>query len=303
MDKPLELADTGDGAITFAINNHIRGVLAKSPIDTYVTRASSAGKCSRQLWFKKNGQLIDKVMEPRTQHLFRSGHISEVVLLNDMLESCVGPGKPFAELYCGEVDGEVEIGGVVYKTFKQLPWSFKLPNGEIVTAHPDAIARLHNGEWELIDAKTYSSFGFMKFENMDTPAIEAVEDYKYQAHALMGCDEAKELNINRFRFVGIRKDTSHLADRLIHFDQSILDFVIKNYIEALSEKMPDRAYAAEAEMEGRKPNKKPTGREILGWRCSYCAYTQSCWPNVQTEFKSGKPILIIDNNKGESDAV
>ena len=294
QDKPIELADTSDGAITHAINNFTRKQIENTPQDNYITRASSAGKCSRQLWYKRNGEKSEP-MEPRVKNLFRTGHLTEIVLLNDMLESCVGPGKPYKALNCGEVDGEIEIGGIKYKTFKQLEWSFKLVSGHTVTAHPDAIAQLHSGEWELIDAKTYSSFGFMRFEKMETPAIEAVEDYKYQAHALMNCDEARELKIKRFRFVGIRKDTSHLADRLIHFDYKILDHLTTGYLEALMDKTPKRSYEPEPEMTGRKPNKKHTGRYKLGWRCSYCPYTGKCWPDVKIEFKSGKPIHIVED--------
>ena len=293
-NKPLELADTSDGAVTHAVYNQVKKEIEAAGIDTYITRASSAGKCSRQLWYKRNGAKPDKAMEPRTRHLFRSGHISEIVLLNDLLESAVGPGRPWAELNCGEIDSVIEIGGVEYKTFKQLEWSFTLPNGEVVTGHPDAVAKLHNGEYELIDAKTFSNFGFMRFEKKETPAIEAVEDYKFQAHALMNCDEARDLNIKRFRFVGIKKDTSHMADRLIDLDSGVLDVVIRRYMEALSEKKPERTHSPENEMTGRSPNKRPTGRKVLGWRCSYCPYADQCWGKLTVEFKSGRPIYIVE---------
>lgn len=299
QNKVLELADTGEGAIVNVMNAGIRKEYAVEMLDKHVFRASSSDKCSKALWFKRNSFEPDSRMEPRTKALFRVGHISEVVMLNDLQQYCVGPGKPWAELNCGKIAGTFVMGDSTYNHFHQLSWSWKHPNGETISCHPDAVARLHDGTYELIDTKTYSNFGFMKFAKEETPAIEAIAGYEGQAHSLMNTDEAKALKITRFRFVGMRKDTSHMADRVIRFDQEIMDRVIQNFSEAGQENAPEDAYDFIPEMTGRKPNKKPTGRYTVPWQCSYCSYMKTCKGESQIEFKSGKPIHIFEPKKKE----
>lgn len=36
-----------------------------------------------------------------------------------------------------------------------------------------------------------------------------------------------------------------------------------------------------------------TGRQILGWQCSYCQMIRHCWPEASLEFDNGKPKWIV----------
>ena len=97
--------------------------------------------------------------------------------------------------------------------------------------------------------------------------------------------------------VGVNKNTGHLAEAWVnpHDDDKLIDrAVAKVALHHASGKVPDRpAWAKAIEMPGANllpdgtkgpclqidTDKQRTGDH--GWRCSYCPYTEVCWPGFE----------------------
>lgn len=122
------------------------------------------------------------------------------------------------------------------------------------------------------------------FKSTTTHSIKAamrgdVGSYDRQMHFYM-----KALGFSKALLVYYCKETSNLHEVLIHWDDNIWNEVEERFrkvIRSTKENLPDREYG---------PGK--TGR--LPWQCSYCAYVETCWPDVKLNFDdAGKPQLFV----------
>ncbi len=105
--------------------------------------------------------------------------------------------------------------------------------------------------------------------------------------------KAIELGATQVRFIYLKKNTGNLYDSLHEFDAALFKDVVEEYKIAASDVEPKRPYAPVIETF----RSKPTGRKKLFWACSYCPYTQRCWPEAELEIKSGKPVWYLKEEK------
>jgi hypothetical protein len=246
-----------------------------------ILRASSSGKCSRALWYKKNNY-EEETINPRAIINFALGDLTEHLYKNLVRENMVGPLKLYKELVLGKETGEFYSQGRMFKAYEQETWSFDLDYlGETqkVTAHADGYGLRNDGVWELFDFKSSSNFGFMSFLK-DGPV-----DYLPQAHTLMMTNEARELNIKEFRFYYLKKDTGHIASRLIKYDKEIEKKVINNFKEAIGINRPKIPYSPLID--------KKLGK-VLPWQCSYCGFKDHCF-KYKTEIVSGRQKNVVSS--------
>lgn len=251
-----------------------------------INRASSMPTCAKARWYKKQGNETEP-MSPRTQLNFMMGHIAETVVLHLIKTALVGPDKLYSEIDFGEEVDTFLYQDMNVSVYKQRTLIAAIA-GFYVTAHLDGMGKRNSdGRWEIIEVKSAADYGFDLF------VTNGPTDYLPQSHACMRTDLAIERGVNETRYFYVKKSTGHLWDRLITFDQKIFDEVGENLKIANGEAEPKRPFVAIEE----KFRSKPTGRKILFWRCSYCAFTQKCWPEAKMEFKSGKPIWVVEEKK------
>lgn len=283
--NPFFTIDSGDSLLvptaTLQIYEYISEKLRR-PLDTNVKRASAASACPRKRWYQAKGH-PGKPMAPRAHITFLYGDLTERVLLHFIREALVGPGRLYSEVDLGETIGSLNFQGIELKIYKQQTLTANLDGIEI-TAHGDGFGKRNlDGEWEYIEIKSSANFGFDAFKSGETP------DYIKQAHAVMLTDKAKALGVKSTRFYYARKETSHLWDRVFLFDENIAKQIRDEY-KAVETTEPPRPYGPVPEtFRG-----KPTGRMVLKYPCSYCPHVDSCQPQHKLEFKSGRPVLVID---------
>ena len=260
-----------------------------------INRPSSAGKCARALWYQKNEYAAIPIAG-RAHLLFMSGTIGEHTMIHFLKKYCVGVGKPFKQLVCGEPIRSFWISGEEVWQYKQMETKTVLPSGRELPGSIDFLVQYHDDTWAIGDCKTTSDFGFQKVKKENDP-----ESYKYQANAYMESDLAKEYGVEKFLFLYMRKSTGHLHDFTIDKDPKVILEIDARFEKANGKDTPEREYEPEVETY----YKKPTGRMVLPWQCSYCAYHEHCWPNAQKEFKKDqfgnyKPSLVIPSEKKET---
>jgi hypothetical protein len=159
----------------------------------------------------------------------------------------------------------------------QQECSFEL-DGQIINGHVDGYITEDDGNSVGVDFKSISDFGFKNAQKGEV-------DYSYvcQAHCYM-----KAMGWNKFLVVFYKKHTSHLCEVVIDWNEKVW-MQIKNRFRSVfkstKENMPDREY-------------QPNDKGKLPWQCSYCAYSNHCWPEAELTFdKDNKPILLIKENK------
>lgn len=290
VPNPWAKIDLGDypeiPTATNMINNHIAKAFER-PLDINVNRASAASGCVRKRWFQRNGY-EGTPMGPRAHMVFMFGDFIERISAHLIKEALVGPGKLYSDVDFGDVDGSVMIQGRELKTYKQEVLYADM-GGVPITAHSDGFGRRNiDGKYELIEIKSASDYGFDRFKNGEMP------DYIRQAHALMMTTKARELGVIGVRFFYTKKNTSHMWDRFYPFNDAIAREVIKGYQAAMADEPPPVPYPPREETF----RKKPTGRRVLDWHCSYCAFTKNCH-KFELEFKAGKPVYVVKEAKNE----
>jgi len=290
-DKPDPLIPTA----TLQIYQHIDATLTR-PKDTHINRASSASLCYKRRWFQGKG-VVGTPLTPRKQVNFLLGDLSERTTLHFIKEGCVGPGKLYSEVDFGEKTGEIHFQGKTLSIYKQQDLVAQI--GPLtVTAHADGWGKRNSdGEWELIEVKSYSNYGFDDFKT------KGAKDYLKQSTVNLQTTKAKELGAKSVRFFGLRKETGHLWDRRFEFDPALAFIVEAEYLAALADEEPKTPYQPVAETF----RKKPTGRMILPFPCNgYCPYTEKCFSNFTIDWKAGQfgqktPVYVVTQEN--SDAV
>lgn len=262
----------------------------KRESDTYVTRASAATQCPKRRQLQRQGAPAEK-LTPRKVVNFLLGDLAEKSMLYFLLQGCVGPGKLYSEVDFGEEFGSFNFNEKVIRLYKQKEMILNVPDGPRVTCHPDGLGKRNSdGKWELIEVKSAANWGFNSFKGE-----EGAGDYLRQAHATMQSEEAKALGIDSVRFFYVRKETGHIWDRLHQFDIRIAQQVLQEYRQVES----DEEIPAPHGLIDETFRKKPTGRKVAGFPCTYCPYLEKCqgkhtveWKNDQ--FGHGKPVYVFD---------
>lgn len=225
-------------------------------------RMSSGGKCVRQQWYTYKGQ-EGEPLSGRTANTFLTGDLLEVgISILGRLAGWQLLGKP---------DGEEQI----------------VLDG--VNGHFDDLLYIpESGEYLIVEYKTMSEYSYRKFET------DGMDDmFGYLTQASLYCEA---MNLKRFVLVGICKNTGHICDQVIDKRDDLIQkakerwTIIKTY-----DRCPDREHTPEPEKVYNRKTKEydQTGRSILGIVCSYCQFKFHCWPNIQTEIKSSKPIFLV----------
>jgi hypothetical protein len=259
-----------------------------------INRPSSSGSCVRQLWYKKNGYEAQK-LAGRAYINFMAGALGEFTMIHFLKKYCVGEGKPFKQMICGEPTTTFYASGEMIQQYKQIETKTTLPSGRVLPGSIDFMVQYHDGTWAIGDCKTASEFGFKRVKQTNDP-----ESYKYQAHCYMMSDLGLKHDVKKFIFVYMRKTTGHLYDFTIDFDQAVVKEIDDKFTLANGPNIPDRPYEPEEETY----YKKPTGRWVLPWQCSYCGFAKHCWPTAKKDFKKDqfgnyKPALVIEDKKEE----
>jgi len=283
-------------------------------------RASSSGRCPRELGYTKLGIQGDP-LTPRRMSIFDDGHFYDEKLKNDIV--------------------------------KAAPWCVPIPlgswpsvwiEGQEITGTPDFIILPH-GEWPTVGLGELKSMSNFAFERAMAGNID--ESYCCQAWVY-----AQQNDLNPIIFICVRKETRHICE--VVFDRTAKETIITkryggNEIEIaandpmliaeirspFNEKIEERVRStiravakcdglstlppgvraveketvsaqgkAKAE-EARKLYGEPskvngqwsyfeTGREILGFPCSYCGFHNNCFPGIQLELDGGKVKWIVN---------
>lgn len=208
-------------------------------------RMSNSGKCARAIAY----QYHDYPSEPlsaRSLMVFRLGNT---------IESEV---KALIAKYCSHLD-------ITYPTH-----TLKIGiEGNEITGHVDGFI----SDDTILEVKSING---MRFKSLDREGIP--EDYIAQAQAYMGASgRSKTL------FIFYCKDTSHLREITLNYDEKYLMGVVDNFksvIVSTPKNLPDRKYT-------------PLKSGQLPWQCSYCSFTSYCWPDYQLKFdKNNKPQWV-----------
>lgn len=259
----------------------------ETPSKGSANRCSAASMCPRRRWYQNQGR-PGEAMTPRKEVNFLLGDLSERVMLYFIAQSLVGPGKLYSEVNLGKEIGEITFQGKPLKLYAQK--TLRLTGqGLSVSGHADGLGKRNSdGEWELIECKSSANYGFDSFKK-DGPG-----DYIYQAHALMMTEELAALNVRSVRFFYLKKETGHLWDRLLAFDEEIAKKVVSDFIAANGETMPEKPHSLKEEIF----KKEKTGRLIAQFPCTYCPYLKDCQGDHEVEFSkdwSGnrKPVYVF----------
>jgi len=298
-----------------ALENHYRDLAnERQGRPSRWNRASSIGRCPRELCYQKLG-VVGAPITPRRMAVFHHGNYMDRGLKEDLM-AALGDSVITTKLTGSIVIDEVHI-----------------------SAEADALFTV-NGRKGVADVKTMSNFAFER-------ACKAVIDDTYQAQ---GWIYAEVFKVDLVVFVCYRKETSHLCEvifdrqapeliitqrfggdeRKLYTDDPLLitevrtpfDGHIQEKIRATiravgrcvdGQSLPDRPYApvmettniqnkeekAEAVKLYGEPisksgswSKFQTGRQILEFPCSYCAFISQCFPQAYLEIENGKPKWI-----------
>lgn len=290
------LEDRADPTVptaTLQIYRFIENYLDR-PRDTHVNRASSASQCFKRRWYQGRG-VTGLPLTPRKMVNFLLGDLTERVVLYFIKEACVGPGKLYSEVDFGAPLGSIYFQGRELKLYHQQDLVAKIGGFEI-TAHADGWGKRNSdGQWELIEVKSASDYGFDDFKDVGP------KEYGKQSIVLMQTDKAKRLGVKNSRFFFLRKQTGHLWDRVFNFSEELLAEVADEYAVAAGAEEPRRPHLPQPEM----VRKKPTGRTVAGFPCTYCPYIKQCqgshsleWTSDQFGFR--KPVYVFPAPEAET---
>lgn len=270
--------------VCYQIMSWVKDTLASRDVGT-ANRASSAPGCVRKRWFQNQG-IVGEPMQPRSALVFATGDVVEHVAKFFIHKACVGPDKFYSEVDFGKPIGTFTIQHREFTTYKQDELEIDA-GGVKVTGHPDGWGKRNSdGEWELIEIKSASSYSFDDF-------VDGSTDYVNQLHALMMSHKGRALNVKSARLFYMNKNTSNIYDRLYEYDEIVARQVVKEFQQAASNREPEIPKHPNIGIQDELFRGKPTGKLKLGWKCAYCDYKMRCFPTLKLEFKNGKPVYYL----------
>ncbi len=307
-------ADVHVPSATLQIYKFINEKYGRPEADVNVNRASSATMCPKRRQYQRKGTK-GTPLTPRKLVNFMMGDLAEMTMLFFISEACVGSGKLYSEVDFGEVKGEIQISDKLVKTYHQKTLTVRIPipaNAKIkvnttpgedfglleeslaITCHGDGWGKRNSdGKWESIECKSAANWGFQSFQK-DGP-----EDYLKQSHTVMSSEEAKALGVTETRYFYLRKETGHIWDRLVKFDRDIWDNTRQEFLAVMGEQEIKTPFSLIPEMTGRSPNKRPTGRYVAQFPCTYCPYLETCQGSYKLEWANDqwgnqKPSYVFE---------
>lgn len=159
-----------------------------------------------------------------------------------------------------------------------------------VPGHIDGI--LNADKKYILECKSMNEYSFERFEK-DGP--EETFGYLTQSSLYMeamGLDEAI--------MVGCCKTTGHIADHIFKKRDDLVQKALERWSIIKDAQMPpgrEHEPVLETVYNRKTKERDPTGRMILGLNCSYCQNKRSCYQDLQTDIKSGKPIFVVTQNE------
>lgn len=267
---------------TVEIFEWAREILGRKEVGT-ANRCSSADACVRQRWMQNHG-IQGEPMLPRSLLVFATGDMVEHVMKYLIAQANVGPNKLYSEVDFGKKDGTFTIQHREFDIYKQEDLTFTINSELTISGHADGWGRRNSdGQWELIEIKSSSFQGYLKFLKGET-------NYRKQLQALMMTNKAQALKVKSVRLFYMNKNTSDIFERSYEFDGLMGDEIKIEYLLTNKDEMPDIPDAPDI---GPEIDKK-TGKTKLGWRCSYCDYKKNCFPTMIIEYSSaGKPMMVL----------
>ncbi len=223
-------------------------------------RVSALGKCLRQQFYSIKGY-EGEVINPRTKMTFLFGDIVEAVVVTLAKASGV-------ELI--EQQKEVDVDGV--------------------KGHIDGLIKTEDGIY-LFECKSMAD---ASFKNLTSSGLSDDFGYLTQVNMYMYA-----LGLDRAYLVAVNKNTGHIEEVEIPRDEDLIEKTLNN-ISVLrscleSDNLPPRKYEPVLE----KSKRGHAGRMILPIPCSYCAYKNFCWENLQQDFKNNKPIWVVKEEQND----
>lgn len=285
-------ADPTVPTATLQIYQYVAEYLERSKVETYVQRGSAATQCPKRRQYQRQG-VPGEALTPRKIINFLLGDLVEKTTIFFISQGCVGPGKLYSEVNFGQEIGSFKFNDKVIRMFKQPDLTLKVPGGPLVTVHPDGFGKRNvDGKWEIISVKSAADWGFRSFRE------HGAGDYLRQSHAEMMTEEAKALGVESVRYFYMRKQTGHLWDRVHPFDIRIAQQVLAEYVQVESDVVIPAPHGLLDEM----VRKKPTGRRVAQFPCTYCPYLERCQGKHEVEWKSdqnghGKPVYVFGGTK------
>ena len=223
-------------------------------------RMSALGQpCPRKLWFDVNLDHDDELSEKL------SGDTKLKFMYGDLTEELVLLVASIAGHRVEGVQGVCEINGV--------------------KGHRDAII-----DGELIDVKSASQFGFLKFKDHK---LEEDDPFGYMiqimCYLFSSQDDPLLVNKDRASFLAFDKQSGKMCldtyDKPSWFDK-IPELVEKRKLQVNQKDLPDRGF--EPVPDGKSGNMK------LPMNCSYCARKFRCHDNIRTFVSSRGPVYLTE---------
>lgn len=216
-------------------------------------RMSNLGtRCLRKLWYEINKPELGEKLPGEAQMKFLYGDILEELLL-------------FLAKEAGhEVRGEQDTLHI---------------NG--VDGHRDAVI-----DGVLTDVKSASSYSFKKFAD-GTLAEDDAFGYIDQINAYLFASQDDPLvgDKKRAAFLAVDKTLGKVVVHTVEANGVDYDKKITAIRDILVRTEPPHRYYNDEPM-GASGNRK------LGVACSYCAFKDTCWPNLQTFAYSSGPVFL-----------
>lgn len=217
-------------------------------------RMSASGKCARQIGYQLYG-FESEPLPPRSIMVFRLGDTIEAELKALLVKYL----PPHIEVELLNEEISVDIDGVK------------------ILGHTDGIIK--QPIQAVLEMKSINT---MRYKSLSREGIPF--DYQMQATAYM-----KALGLKKTLFMFYNKDTSHVMEIEMSFDESFWQQIVKRFqsvIHSTKENLPPREY-------------HPDGLGKLTWHCSYCSYNKHCYPEAELMFdKQGRPSMWINKMKG-----
>lgn len=239
----------------------------KDPEDNGL-RASNSGSCTRKIWYENKNVVPDLLTEAREN--------------KDDINSWIQKNSSRARYNLVFGLGnmiETQLVDILGDKISDMQKKITIQDGDLtISGSIDGIyTDEHNNKW-IVDFKSINTRGFKQTFKYRKSGTEILVDYKYicQAHCYM-----KALDIPRFIFIYYNKDTSHIDQVGLTFNEITYKEIIKRFKKAIGINIPDRDYHPQDSKDG--------------WNCTYCQFFNTCW--------AGEYKMVIDSGVPKAVAV
>jgi len=198
-----------------------------------VLRFSGCGKRARQIAYEYHGfQANGKTQDSRSKIVFLYGDLLEALIVS--LAKAAGVQITACGLDQKKISLEIE--------------------GVQINGHPDGL--IITNPIHTFECKSMSSFGYGEFERGNI-------SHEYLVQVNLGMEA---LGLDRCVFVAIEKESGVMSERIVHKDESIIEWVRQNVskvIHSTPDNLPERCFT---------PNEKG----FYPWQCVYCKFYKTC---------------------------